>query len=60
MSEVNMRSDVQGVLAQMRLLQAQAQAGLETPRTDELKAGAPTESFATMLKTAADTVKINT
>ncbi len=35
MSDVGMRSDVQGVLAQMRMMRAQAQAGLEaTPAQD--------------------------
>jgi flagellar hook-basal body complex protein FliE len=57
MSEVGMRSDVQGVLAQMKLLRAQAQAGIETnPAQDVGKPGAPTESFATTLKSAASAV----
>ncbi len=53
MSEVNLRSDVQSVLAQMKLLQAQAQSGLESTRVDE---SGPGESFATMLKSATDSV----
>lgn len=57
MSEVGMRSDVQGVLAQMKMMRAQAEAGLEaTPAQDTGKPGAPNESFATTLKTATDTV----
>lgn len=56
MSDVGMRSDVQSVLAQMRLLQAQAESGLKPPSVDESRPGAPTESFATMLKTATDSV----
>lgn len=56
MSEVGMRSDVQSVLAQMKLMRAQAEAGLEAPRTEETRPGAATDSFATMLKTATDSV----
>lgn len=57
MNEVGMRSDVESVLAQMKMLRAQAQAGLQqTPITEEVKPGEPTESFATMLKTATDSV----
>lgn len=56
MSEVGgVRSDVQSVLAQMKLLQAQA--GLKPPSTSEAAAvDKPNESFATMLKTATDSV----
>ena len=56
MSEIGMRSDVQSVLAQMKLLQAQAQAELRPPVDETTKTGAPTESFATMLKSATDSV----
>ena len=56
MSEINLRADVQSVLAQMKLLQAQAQAGLEAPRIDESKPTSPTENFATLLKSATDSV----
>lgn len=57
MSEIGMRSDVQSVLAQMKLMRAQAEAGIQpTPAADEAKPGAPAESFATMLRTATDSV----
>jgi len=51
----DVRSDVQSVLAQMKVLQAQA--GLKPPSTDEAAAvDRPNESFASMLKTATDSV----
>lgn len=62
MNEVGMRSDVQSVLAQMKLLRAQAESGLEQGagiRESERAAApvtAPNESFAAMLKNAADGV----
>jgi flagellar hook-basal body complex protein FliE len=57
MSEVGIRSDVQSVLAQMKLMRAQAEAGIQqTPQVDEAGPGAPNGSFATMLKTATDSV----
>lgn len=57
MSNVNFRPDVQNVLAQMRLMQAQATQGLEArPADDVAKTEASSENFATMLKTATDRV----
>ena len=57
MSEVGMRSDVQSVLAQMKLLRAQAEAGIgQQPRIDETAPGAGPPGFAAMLKSATDSV----
>lgn len=57
MNEVGMRSDVQSVLAQMKLMRAQVEAGIEqTAGPAENVVKAPTESFASMLKGAADGV----
>lgn len=61
MNEVGMRGDVQSVLAQMKMLRAQAEAGLElATRSDTAPGGpaavGPEHSFATMLKTATDGV----
>jgi flagellar hook-basal body complex protein FliE len=52
-----MRADVQSVLAQMRMLRAEAQAGLPHPAApQQVEPQEPTETFATMLKQATDSV----
>ncbi len=57
MNDVGMRADVQSVLAQMRLLRAQAESGLAGPdAAGDVNAAAPKESFATMLEAAANGV----
>jgi|TARA_Y100001933_G_scaffold229392_1_gene245683 flagellar hook-basal body complex protein FliE len=55
-SEIGMRSDVQSVLAQMKLLQAQAQAELRPPVEETTKPGPASDSFATLLRSATDSV----
>lgn len=57
MNEVGMRSDVQSVLAQMKLLRAQAEAGIQqAPDVRETERVTPTASsgddFSTLLQTA--------
>ncbi len=56
MSEVNLRSDVQSVLAQMRALRAEMGALEATPAQDKAAPAEPTGSFSTMLRAAIDSV----